>query len=88
MDGGTDYNTNIVSAVEKCKKQGFKNEDIILDVLVCGYNSKNKTKDISNAFDNHLRFKDIKQYYQGEEDVLEMMHAYPGLNFRYYVKPS
>ena len=34
MDGGTVWNTNLVSAVDKCKELGFTDKDIIIDVLL------------------------------------------------------
>ena len=36
MDGGTVWNTNLVSAVEKCRDMGFEDKDIILDIILCG----------------------------------------------------
>ena len=35
IDGGTVWNTNIASGIEKCKQLGFKDEkDVVLDVIV------------------------------------------------------
>lgn len=35
IDGGTVWNLNIVSGIEKCQELGFKDEkDIVLDVIV------------------------------------------------------
>lgn len=36
MDGGTTWNVNIPSAVNECLDMGFDEEDIILDVVICG----------------------------------------------------
>lgn len=35
MDGGTVWNTNLVSGVEKCRELGFDDEHIIVDILNC-----------------------------------------------------
>jgi hypothetical protein len=39
MDGGTVWNTNLESAVERCREMVDRDEDIIMDVIVCS-NSK------------------------------------------------
>ena len=39
FDGGTVYNVNIASAVNQCLDDGFSQEDIIIDVLICGYST-------------------------------------------------
>jgi predicted acylesterase/phospholipase RssA len=39
MDGGTVWNTNLESAVERCREMVERDEDIIMDVIVCS-NSK------------------------------------------------
>ena len=57
MDGGTVWNLNIVSGIEKCQKLGFKDEkDIVLDVIVLTgqnmtfTNDTNKASTITNFF--------------------------------------
>ncbi len=36
MDGSTAWNTNLASAVDECKKKGFADSSIILDIILCG----------------------------------------------------
>ena len=57
MDGGTVWNLNIVSGIEKCQELGFKDEkDIVLDVIVLTgqnmtfTNDTNKASTITNFF--------------------------------------
>lgn len=38
IDGGTAYNVNLVSAVERCRETADSDEDITIDIVVCGYN--------------------------------------------------
>ena len=40
MDGGTVWDVNIDSAVNQCLDSGFAEEDIIMDVIICGYSAK------------------------------------------------
>jgi hypothetical protein len=35
-----------------------------------------------------LRFKDIKDFYQGVSDIFDFKQAYPNINFRHYITPS
>ena len=35
-----------------------------------------------------MRYKDIKDYYNGMDDILGFIQAFPDINFRYYVQPS
>jgi len=35
MDGGTVWNTNLVSGVLKCREMGYDDVNIIVDILNC-----------------------------------------------------
>ena len=35
-----------------------------------------------------MRFKDIKDFYQGVSDTYDFVQAYPNINFRHYITPS
>lgn len=59
MDGGTVWNTNLVSAVDKCKDMGFEDKDIILDIILCGSKQIGDIGDTGNAINNYLRYYDI-----------------------------
>ena len=37
IDGGTVWNTNVNSAVQKCRDMGFADHDIVVDVVTCHY---------------------------------------------------
>ena len=57
-----------------------------MDIVVCfGHNIDDKFKEDGNTIDNFMRYKDIKEYYNGMDDILEFMRAFPDINFRYYV---
>jgi hypothetical protein len=36
MDGGVAWGTNLVSAINRCKEQVDKDEEITMDIVVCG----------------------------------------------------
>jgi len=72
MDGGTVYNTNLVSAVQRCKEVvGDDESKIILDIVVCSANSLEEWTDKKNTLGNYLRFQDAKTYNNDMADILE-----------------
>ena len=87
MDGGTVWNTNIASAVKRCRET-HEDKDIVVDILVCSSKSLPKRGDTGKTLENYFRYKDIKDYYVGVNDVVETMLAYPHINFRYCLYPS
>lgn len=88
MDGGTVWNTNLVSAVDKCKELGHEDSDIILDIVMCGSPSIDPTTSTGNAISNFLRYYNIDSYYSGINDVLEFKKTRPNVQYRYLVMPS
>lgn len=57
MDGGTVYNTNLVSAINRCKEVvGDDESKIILDIIVCSSYSLPEWTDTKNGMNNYLRF--------------------------------
>ena len=60
MDGGTVWNTNLVSAVERCKEIVKNESEITLDIIVCDTNKLDKWNDVKNGLNNYLRFQDVK----------------------------
>jgi hypothetical protein len=47
-----------------------------------------KWKHQKDAFSNFLRFKDIKDYYDGASNVYNFIKAFPNINYRHYIQPS
>mmetsp|Transcript_1538 Transcript_1538/g.2713 ORF Transcript_1538/g.2713 Transcript_1538/m.2713 type:complete len:338 (-) Transcript_1538:193-1206(-) len=88
MDGGTVWNTNLVSAVERCREQVDDDSQITLDIVLCGSSKLAHWEDKNNAYANWLRFGDIKSYYDDMADILEFKQAYPQVNYRHLVAPS
>lgn len=89
MDGGTVWNTNLVSAVQRCKELvGDDESKIVLDVIILGQSRMNKSEDTSNSIGNYLRYRDIKSYNKAAADIIEFEQAYPKINYRYFFKSS
>ena len=86
MDGGTVYNTNLVSAVERCRETADKDEDITLDIVICDDNPDlGRWEDTNDAISNFLRYKSIRDYYNGLADIYKFKQAFPNVNYRYFV---
>jgi predicted acylesterase/phospholipase RssA len=89
MDGGSVWNTNLVSAVQRCREQVDDDSEITLDVIDCGSpDAVGSWKDQNNAISNYMRFRDIQSYTSGSNDLNEFLEAFPKVNLRYYITPS
>jgi hypothetical protein len=88
MDGGTVYNTNLVSAVNKCRETVDDDSEITLDIVICDSAEIDTWEDEGNAINNFLRYRSIKEYHGKVADIYNFKMAYPKVNFRYYLEPS
>jgi predicted acylesterase/phospholipase RssA len=74
MDGGSVWNTNLVSAVQRCRETVDDDSEITLDVIDCGSpDSVGSWKDENNALSNYMRFRDIQSYTSGSNDLYELL---------------
>ena len=88
MDGGTVFNLNIVSAIDKCKEMVEDDSQITLDIVMCTSHSLNKTKKVGKTLDNFFRYWDVSSYFSGMRDVNEFKLARPNVNYRYLFMPT
>jgi len=66
MDGGTVWNTNLVSAVHRCREIVSDDSQITLDIVICGGSGAiDITSDVYNAYSNFMRYKTISDYHYG-----------------------
>jgi len=89
MDGGTVWNTNIISAIQRCKETVDDDSQIEIDIVTC--QKENKVSDWDergNTINNYLRYQEIHDADQALLDIYDVMHAFPKVNFRHYVSPS
>uniref|UniRef100_A0A7S3IDM7 PNPLA domain-containing protein n=1 Tax=Strombidium inclinatum TaxID=197538 RepID=A0A7S3IDM7_9SPIT len=89
MDGGTMWNTNIVTAIDRCREVVDRDEDIVLDVIISDsiYN-EGEDKPSENALSNYLREKSFKDYYSFFNDFFENKQAFPNVTYRHMIQPS
>ena len=89
MDGGTVWNTNLVSAVHRCREQVSDDSQITLDIVMADSKEQGPWNEkTSNAISNLMRYNSIKNYHDGRSDILEFKEAFPKVNFRYFVEPT
>lgn len=72
MDGGTVWNTNLVSAVQRCRETVDDDSEITVDIVVCGFPTLDQNWEFSSqAMSNWLRFRDIQSYHDDIADISE-----------------
>lgn len=81
MDGGSSgWNTNIISAIEKCRELGVTaDENIILDVIMLDAADVKKMEKPEEETTIHFyaQIHSIKSYYPLVNDMVEFMRANP-----------
>ena len=88
MDGGTIWNTNLVTAIQRCRDEvGAADHEITVDVIICGH-TELKVTDSSNAYSNYMAWKEINSYHGGLNDIFEFKQGFPNVNFRYFIQPD
>lgn len=89
MDGGTVWNTNLASAVNRCKEIVDDDSEITIDIILCSsHELPSWNENTSSALNNWLRYDGIKKYHNGVADVVEFREAFPKVNYRYYIEPT
>uniref|UniRef100_A0A7S3RP07 PNPLA domain-containing protein n=1 Tax=Strombidinopsis acuminata TaxID=141414 RepID=A0A7S3RP07_9SPIT len=89
MDGGTVWNTNIATAIQKCYEKTGDYSKISLDIANCDAHHPVFNNETShNALENYMRQRAIHKFHKKTNDILEVKRAYPEVNYRYYFQPS
>ena len=84
IDGGSTWNINLDSAIQRCLEIVDDPSKITLDVMICGDENLNTTATIDNsAYGNFLRNKDIHDYFVNYDSIYQEMEASPTVNYRY-----
>jgi prepilin-type processing-associated H-X9-DG protein len=89
LDGSVAWNNNMISAIDRCRKKvGNDDSKITLDVIVLSNWELGQGAVSKNAYENHLRYKEIQDYYSEVSDIVKFMDSTPKVNFRYLFKPT
>ena len=76
MDGGTLINVDIPGAVNGCLSEGFREEQIIIDTVMCS-NKNLKEFDRGDTLATWLRAREIRKYYSNISAISQWRVAYP-----------
>lgn len=89
FDGSAVYDIDIFSSINKCFDAGFKEEDIVVDVVFTSAANLNtvdaeKLKSVGMLF----RYLEISSFYQTMDGLLRAKFSFPKATFRYAIAPS
>ena len=89
FDGSAVWDIDIFSAINRCTAKGFKNEDIIVDVIMTSSaNLKDVQAEDYKSIQMLFRYLEISSFYNAMDGLLRAQFAYEGVNFRCIVTPS
>jgi predicted patatin/cPLA2 family phospholipase len=88
MDGGTVWNTNLASAVDRCREIVDRDEDIIMDVIICSDGKLDTMNTTGDTIENFLRSFTVSGYHKSLEDVREFRRSMPNVTYRYFFMAS
>lgn len=71
MDGGTVWNSNLISAVNKCMELVDSKSKIVIDVATCHYVDMPITNETSTTLHNIMRYREITKYYKSVDDIID-----------------
>lgn len=88
MDGGTAWNTNISTPINRCRDDGFSDDAIIVDVFICGTLAVDQTWTAGHTLHNFMRGRQIRKYYKDISNISTQLAAFPNVQWRYLVQES
>ena len=84
MDGGTIWDIDITAAIQQCLNVVDNEEDIIVDVAICGDSVvSNETEVSKDAIFNWRRSDTLHKFYRGSNRIVEQKRAFPNVNYRH-----
>ena len=87
MDGGTVWNVNVDSAINQCHDMGATDEEITLDILICGgLGMTPPDEQVANSIQNFMTGRDISGYYRNTDSIDSEIREAPGIKIRYFFK--
>ena len=89
FDGSAVWDIDIFSAINRCTEKGFKEQDIVVDmIMTSSANLKNVTADDYKSINMLFRYLEISSYYNSMDGYLRAKFAYPNVTFRHKISPS
>lgn len=89
FDGSAVYDIDMFSAINKCLSMGYKQDDIVVDVIMSSASNLQKIQGQNlKSIGMLLRYLDISSFYGSMDGVLRAKFAFPQIKFRYAIAPS
>jgi len=89
FDGSAVWDIDVFSAINRCSDLGFKNEDIIVDVIMTSSaNLKDVEAEGYKSIGMLFRYLEISSFYNSMDGLLRAKFAYKDVDFRYVITPS
>jgi len=86
-DGMTTWNTNVETAIQRCKEiTGSDESKITVDVLICGFSEIPAEEKTGSSIENYLQARRVASYNNGGNSITEIMHGHPKVNFRHVIE--
>ena len=83
------YDIDLSEAVNICKKKGFSEENIVIDIVSANVSSPGTTERyFMNAWDNLFRFLEIYTYYFMNRNFEQFFLDFPAIKVRYLISPA
>lgn len=83
MDGGTVWDVNINSAINQCHDMGATNEEITIDIMVCG-TLLPPSHETGTTVTNWQTARSISGFYANTNSIEAEMRSVPGATIRWY----
>ena len=83
MDGGTDHDVNLISAIQSCLEVVDDTSKIILDIAICQSAPQTGETIDKSAFHQFMDGRHIRKAQNGMNVINWQTRAYPDVNFRY-----
>lgn len=92
VDGGTFTDLNLQDAIDRCREDVGKDEDIIVDIVMCNSDPVTiddyQTAPFFRPYHIYQRQKDFQEYYTTMNDIMQVTKANPNVSYRYVVTAS
>lgn len=89
LAGSSIYETDVISPILHCEMLGYKEEDIIIDVVLGG---NPKLSSVMAQYYNSIKMAqrtlEIMNYYEVMFGLLRAKQGHPGVHFRYVIGPT
>jgi hypothetical protein len=87
--GSSIYEIDILAPIKHCERMGYKEEDIVMDVILSGSpHLPHALANYYNAFGMLERTLEVSTYYRAMYGLIRARDGHPGVQFRHIIGPN